>query len=148
AGAERVILGTAAINDLDLLDTVMGSHRDRVMVSIDTRGGKVATAGWQETTSLDAPEVITRLQHRGVRRFVYTNADRDGLLEGPDMDEVRRISDAVRGSWIFSGGIGTVEHLRQLAAARLVNLSGAITGKAIYENKFTIAEGQAALQGK
>ncbi|MCK9251064.1 MAG: 1-(5-phosphoribosyl)-5-[(5-phosphoribosylamino)methylideneamino]imidazole-4-carboxamide isomerase [Solirubrobacteraceae bacterium] len=148
AGAERVILGTAAINDLDLLDTVMGSHRDRVMVSIDTRGGKVATAGWQETTSLDAPEVITRLQHRGVRRFVYTNADRDGLLEGPDMDEVRRIADAVRGSWIFSGGIGTVEHLRQLHAARLVNLSGAITGKAIYENKFTIAEGQAALQGK
>jgi phosphoribosylformimino-5-aminoimidazole carboxamide ribotide isomerase len=146
AGAERVILGTAAINDQDFLDSVLGSHRDRVMVSIDTRGGKVATKGWLETTSIDAPEAITRLQHRGVRRFVYTNADRDGLLQGPDLEEVRRIADAVRGRWIYSGGIGDVEHLRQLAALRLVNLGGVITGKALYENRLTIAEGQAALQ--
>ncbi len=146
AGAERVILGTAAINDQDFLDSVLGSHRDRVMVSIDTRGGKVATKGWLETTAIDAPEAITRLQHRGVRRFVYTNADRDGLLQGPDLDEVRRIAEAVRGRWIYSGGIGDVEHLRQLAALRLVNLGGVITGKALYENRLTIAEGQAALQ--
>lgn len=148
AGAERVILGTAAIKDPDFLDTVLGSHRDRVMVSIDTRGGKVATQGWLETTSLDAPEAITRLQQRGVRRFVYTNADRDGMENGPDMDEVRRIAAAVRGSWIFSGGIGTVEHLRELAEARLVNLGGVITGKALYEHRFTIAEGHAALQAR
>jgi phosphoribosylformimino-5-aminoimidazole carboxamide ribotide isomerase len=146
AGAERVILGTAAITDLDFLDSVLGTHRDRVMVSIDTRGGKVATKGWVETTSIDAPEAIARLQHRGVRRFVYTNADRDGLLEGPDLDEVRRIAEAVRGRWIYSGGIGDIEHLRQLAAMRLVNLGGVITGKALYENRFAVADGQAALQ--
>jgi phosphoribosylformimino-5-aminoimidazole carboxamide ribotide isomerase len=148
AGAERVILGTAAINDPDFLDSVLGSHRDRVMVAIDTRGGKVATKGWLETTAIDGPEAIKRLQHRGVRRFIYTNADRDGLLQGPDMDEVRRISEAVRGSWIYSGGIGTVEHLEALAAARLVNLGGVITGKALYENRFTVSEGQSALQAR
>jgi phosphoribosylformimino-5-aminoimidazole carboxamide ribotide isomerase len=146
AGAERVILGTAAITDPDFLDSVLGSHRDRVIVSVDTRGGKVATKGWLETTTIDGPEAIKRLQQRGVRRFVYTNADRDGLEQGPDMDEVRRISQAVRGSWIFSGGIGTTEHLQQLADARLVNLGGVITGKALYEKRFTIAEGHAALQ--
>lgn len=146
AGAERVILGTAAIDDTDFLDSVLGTHRDRLMVAIDTRGGKVATKGWQTTTSVDAADAITRLQHRGVRRFVYTNADRDGLLEGPDLDEVRRIADAVRGRWIYSGGIGNVEHLRQLAQLRLVNLGGVITGKALYEKRMTIAEGQAALQ--
>jgi phosphoribosylformimino-5-aminoimidazole carboxamide ribotide isomerase len=148
AGAERVILGTAAITDPDFLDSVLGSHRDRVMVSIDTRGGKVATKGWLETTEIDGAEAIIRLQQRGVRRFVYTNADRDGLETGPDMDEVRRISQAVRGSWIFSGGIGTVEHLRELSQARLVNLGGIITGKALYEKRFTIAEGHAALQDR
>jgi phosphoribosylformimino-5-aminoimidazole carboxamide ribotide isomerase len=148
AGAERVILGTAAITDPDFLDSVLGSHRDRVMVSVDTRGGKVATKGWLETTEIDGAEAITRLQQRGVRRFVYTNADRDGLEEGPDMDEVRRISQAVRGSWIFSGGIGTADHLRELAQARLVNLGGVITGKALYEKRFTIAEGHAALQDR
>jgi phosphoribosylformimino-5-aminoimidazole carboxamide ribotide isomerase len=148
AGAERVILGTAAITDPDFLDSVLGSHRDRVMVSVDTRGGKVATKGWLETTEIDGAEAITRLQQRGVRRFVYTNADRDGLEEGPDMDEVRRISQAVRGSWIFSGGIGTAGHLRELAQARLVNLGGVITGKALYEKRFTIAEGHAALQDR
>jgi phosphoribosylformimino-5-aminoimidazole carboxamide ribotide isomerase len=148
AGAERVILGTAAITDPDFLDSVLGSHRDRVMVSIDTRGGKVATKGWLETTEIDAAEAINRQQQRGVRRVVYTTADRDGLETGPDMDEVRRISQAVRGSWIFSGGIGTVEHLRELSQARLVNLGGIITGKALYEKRFTIAEGHAAQQDR
>lgn len=148
AGAERVILGTAAITNPDFLDSVLGMHRDRVMVSVDTRGGKVATKGWLETTEIDGTEAIVRLQQRGVRRFVYTNADRDGLEQGPDMEEVRRISQAVRGSWIFSGGIGTAAHLRELAQARLVNLGGVITGKALYEKRFTIAEGHAALQDR
>lgn len=148
AGAERVILGTAAITNPDFLDSVLGMHRDRVMVSVDTRGGKVATKGWLETTEIDGAEAIVRLQQRGVRRFVYTNADRDGLEQGPDMEEVRRISQAVRGSWIFSGGIGTAAHLRELAQARLVNLGGVITGKALYEKRFTIAEGHAALQDR
>lgn len=146
AGAERVILGTAALRDLDFLDTALGAHRDRVMVGIDTRGGKVTIAGWQETTEVDAPAAIERLQHRGVRRFVYTNADRDGLLEGPDLDEVRRIAEAVRGRWIYSGGISSAEDLRRLARLRLVNLGGVITGKALYEQRLTVAEGQSALQ--
>lgn len=145
-GAERVILGTAAINDLDFLDTVMGSHRNRTIVGIDTKGGMVATSGWQETTTLTAVEVITRLQNRGVSRFVYTDVDHDGMLDGPDIENVKKLAAAVRGRWIYSGGIGTLEHLRQLRALRLVNLSGVITGKALYEKRFSVSDGQAALQ--
>ncbi len=146
AGAERVILGTAAFTDVDFLDDVLGAYRERIIVSIDTRGGMISTSGWQETTQMPAESVIERLQNRGVRSFVYTNVDKDGLQEGPDLEEVKRIAAAVRGRFIYSGGIGTLEHLRGLAALRQVNLGGVIVGKALYERHFTIAEGQAALE--
>ena len=146
AGAERVILGTAAFTDIDFLDDVMGAFRERVIVSVDTRGGHVSTSGWQQTTQMPADSVIDRLQHRGVRSFVYTNVDRDGMLEGPDLDEVRRIAGVVRGRFLYSGGIGRREHLEGLARLRQVNLSGVIVGKALYEGRFTVEEAQRALQ--
>jgi phosphoribosylformimino-5-aminoimidazole carboxamide ribotide isomerase len=146
AGAERVILGTAAFNDIDFLDDVLGGYRERVIVSVDTRGGNVSTSGWQETTQMPAEAVIERLQNRGVRSFVYTNVDRDGMLEGPDLDEVRRIAAVVRGRWLYSGGIGQLDDLVALAALRQVNLGGVIVGKALYEGRFTIRDAQTALR--
>ena len=145
AGAERVILGTAAYTDIDFLDDVLGAFRERVIVSVDTRGGHVSTSGWQETTQMPAEAVIERLQNRGVRSFVYTNVDRDGMLEGPDLEEVKRIAAVVRGRFLYSGGIGQLEDLTGLAALRQVNLGGVIVGKALYEGRFTIREGQKAL---
>jgi phosphoribosylformimino-5-aminoimidazole carboxamide ribotide isomerase len=147
AGAERVILGTAAFTDIDFLDDVLAAFRERIIVSVDTRGGNVSTSGWQQTTQLPAESVIESLQHRGVRSFVYTNVDRDGMLQGPDLEEVRRIAGVVRGRFLYSGGIGTADDLRALAALRQVNLGGVIVGKALYEGRFTIDEGQRALQG-
>ena len=147
-GVERVILGTAALRDVDFLDDVLGAYRERVIVSIDTRGGHVSVSGWQETTTLPAEGVIESLQHRGVRSFVYSNVDRDGMLGGVDLDEVRRIANVVRGRFIYSGGIGTLDDLRALAGLRQVNLGGVIVGKALYEGRFTVAEGHAALQGR
>ena len=146
AGAERVILGTAAFTDIDFLDDVLGAFRERVIVSVDTRHGNISTSGWQQTTQMPADGVIDRLQHRGVRSFVYTNVDRDGMLQGPDLDEVRRIAGVVRGRFLYSGGIGSIEDLRGLAALRQVNLGGVIVGKALYEGRFTVDEAQRALQ--
>jgi len=146
AGAERVILGTAAYTDIDFLDDVLGAFRERVIVSVDTRGGNVSTSGWQETTQMPAEAVIERLQNRGVRSFVYTNVDRDGMLEGVDLDEVKRIAAVVRGRFLYSGGIGSLDDLIGLAGLRQVNLGGVIVGKALYEGKFTVREGQAALE--
>ena len=146
AGAERVILGTAAYNDIDFLDDVLGAFRDRLVVSVDTRGGNISTSGWTETTQMPADAVIGRLQQRGVRSFVYTNVDKDGMLEGPDLDEVKRIASVVRGRWLYSGGIGKLDDLKALAALRQVNLGGVIVGKALYERRFTIREAQRALE--
>lgn len=145
AGAHRVILGTAAFRDVDFLDEAVGEFGPKVIVSVDVRGGNVATAGWTETTDMPATAAITALQDRGVKAFVYTDADKDGLLEGPDLDQVRALSAAVRGRWVYSGGIGTLDHLRALRDLRLLNLAGVISGKALYEGAFTVAEGVEAL---
>ena len=147
AGVERVILGTAAFTDIDFLDDVLGAFRERVIVSVDTRGGNVSTSGWQTTTQMPAESVIERLQNRGVRSFVYTNVDRDGMLEGPDIDDVRRIAGVVRGRFLYSGGIGSLADLEALTALRQVNLGGVIVGKALYEGRFTVREAQRALGG-
>jgi len=145
AGARRVLLGTAAINDMAFLDEVVAAHGEHVVVSIDTRGGFVSTSGWTETSEVPAEQVIERLQARGVETFVFTDVDRDGMLEGPDLDGVRQLATVVRGRLLCSGGIATREDLVALAALRQPNLAGVIVGKALYERRFTVAEGQAAL---
>ncbi len=147
AGAERVVLGTAAYTNLDFLDDVLAEHGERAVIAVDTRGGRVATAGWTQTTELPADAVIASLQARGARRFAYTNVDRDGRLEGLDAEEVRRVATAVRGQFLYSGGIGSLDDLRALVALRQVNLAGVIVGKALYEGRFTVAEAQAVLDG-
>jgi phosphoribosylformimino-5-aminoimidazole carboxamide ribotide isomerase len=145
AGAERAVVGTAAFRDVDFLDDILRAFGPRVVVSVDVRGGMISTSGWTKTTQMPAPDAIRRLSDRGVRSFVYTNVDRDGLLEGPDTDEVCRVATVVRGRFLYSGGIGSLDHLRALAALRQVNLAGVVVGKALYEGRFTVSEGQAAL---
>ena len=142
-----MIVGTAAFRDIDFLDGILEAFGARIVVSVDFRGGQVTTAGWTQTTQMPVIDAIRRLQDRGVRSFVCTDVDRDGMLDGPDLDRVREISQAVRGRWLYSGGIGDTEHLRALARLRQVNLAGVIAGKSLYEKKITVAEGQAALDG-
>jgi phosphoribosylformimino-5-aminoimidazole carboxamide ribotide isomerase len=146
AGAARVILGTAAYEDVDLLDTAVAEFRDRVVVSVDARDGKLAGAGWTDQTDIPVEAVIESMTARGVRRFVYSSIERDGMLTGPDLEGARRVADAVRGSYVYSGGVGSLEDLKALAALRQVNLAGVIVGKALYERRFAVAEGQAALE--
>jgi phosphoribosylformimino-5-aminoimidazole carboxamide ribotide isomerase len=148
AGAERAIVGTAAFSDIDFLDDIVAAFGSRVVVSVDVRNGLIATAGWTRTTQMPADDAIRRLTARGVRSFVYTDVTRDGKLEGPDLEGVRHVAQVVRGRFLYSGGIGSLEHLRALAALRQVNLAGVIAGKALYEKRFTVAEGQAALDGR
>jgi len=148
AGAARVILGTAAFTDPDLLYDALDAHGpERVLVSVDVRGGHVSTAGWTETTTLQPEAVLERLQAQGVSELVYTNVDRDGMLEGPDLEEVRRVVQAVRGRIVYSGGIGKLADLAGLASLREASLAGVIVGKALYEERFTVGEAQAALAG-
>jgi phosphoribosylformimino-5-aminoimidazole carboxamide ribotide isomerase len=145
AGASRVVLGTAAYSDVEFLEEVVETWGVRTVVAIDVRGGHVSVSGWEKTTQMLPADVIERMQRYGVRQFVYTNVDRDGMLEGPDPDEVRRIADVIRGRFIYSGGISSLADLIALRELRLVNLAGVISGKALYEHRFEVAQGVAAL---
>ncbi len=145
AGAARVVLGTAAYSDLDFLDGALADHGDRVVVSVDARGSRLAAAGWTEQTDIPATSVIERLGARGVRRFVYSSIERDGMLCGPDLEAVGDVAAAVRGSFVYSGGVSSLADLAALAALRQVNLAGVIVGKALYEEHFDVGEAQAAL---
>ena len=147
AGAERAVVGTAAFRDIDFLDDIVSSFGARIVVAVDVKDGMIATEGWTQTTSLPVVDAIQRLTSRGVRSFVYTDVSRDGKLTGVDLDGVCNVADAVRGRFLYSGGIGSLDDLRALSKLRQVNLAGVIAGKSLYEKKFTIAEGQAALDG-
>jgi phosphoribosylformimino-5-aminoimidazole carboxamide ribotide isomerase len=142
-----VVVGTAAYSDVDFVEELLERWEPRLVIAVDVREGHVSVAGWTRATQMLPEDVIVRLQRRGVKQFMYTNVDRDGTLEGPDLDEVRRISATVRGRFLYSGGISGVDDLRALAALRLVNLAGVVSGKALYEGRFTVAEGLAALSG-
>jgi phosphoribosylformimino-5-aminoimidazole carboxamide ribotide isomerase len=145
AGAERVVVGTAAYTNVEFVDELVATWDKRVVVAVDVRGGHVSVAGWTKATQALPEDIITRLQRRGVNQFMYTNVDRDGTLEGPDLNEVKRISDTVRGRFLYSGGIAALEDLTALRSLRLVNLAGVVSGKALYEHKFSVEDGLAAL---
>jgi phosphoribosylformimino-5-aminoimidazole carboxamide ribotide isomerase len=154
AGAARVILGTVAFTEPDVLAAILAAHGpERILVGVDVRGGCVATHGWLHSTDVPARDAFTALRERGVRHFVFTNIDHDGMLDGANREEVtwvaREAGAAREGSVIVSGGIGTREDLEALAALRreleLEALEGVIVGTALYERRFTVAEASAAL---
>jgi phosphoribosylformimino-5-aminoimidazole carboxamide ribotide isomerase len=145
SGVERIVLGTAAVRDPDMAEAIASAHGARVVVSVDSRSGKVAAEGWTEASDLGTAEVISALSDRGVSRFVYTPVDVDGLMEGPDLDSLREAAGATDGELIYSGGIGTLDDLRSVADLELDNVGGVIVGRALYEHRFTVAEAQATI---
>ena len=146
AGAAQVVIGTAAFTDAVVLERLLADASDLVAVAIDVRDGRVATSGWIERTDLGAPGAVASLAKRGVRRFVYTSVDVDGTLGGPALDALAEAVEAEPSAeFLYSGGIGSLDDLRALAALGLDQLSGVIVGKALYERRFTIEEAVAVL---
>lgn len=145
AGAARVVLGTAALRDVDLLDAAVAELGDRVVVSLDARDGKLAAAGWVQQTDIPLESVIAHLGARGVRRYVYSSIERDGMMGGPDLEGACRVAEAVRGKFIYSGGVASLDDLQSLLELRQVNLEGVIVGKAIYEGRLEVGAAQAVL---
>lgn len=145
SGARRVVLGTAAHSDPEMLAGLVAEHGERIVVSVDERGGEVAVSGWTERTGTTAATLLAALTERGVSRFVYTPVEVDGTLEGPGLEDVRAASLATDAELIYSGGVGSLDDLAALASLGLPNLGGVIVGRALYEGRFTVAEARAAL---
>jgi phosphoribosylformimino-5-aminoimidazole carboxamide ribotide isomerase len=128
-GVERVILGTSAVKNPALVERVCEKFSESIIVSIDTRGGLVATHGWREQTELGAVEFARSMIDLGVRRFIYTDISRDGTLTEPNFTAVSELVNAIRLPVIAAGGIATLDHLSMLAR---LGVEGAIVGRALY----------------
>ncbi len=147
AGVARVVLGTAALEDPDLVRRLAAEHP--VAVGLDARGSEVAVRGWLEGSGADVLDLAVAFQDAGVAALVVTEISRDGTLEGPDVDGLSRVLAATTVPVIASGGIGSLADVAALAALQSGGrtLEGAITGRAVYEGAFTVADAVVASRG-
>ncbi|MCC6679649.1 MAG: 1-(5-phosphoribosyl)-5-[(5-phosphoribosylamino)methylideneamino]imidazole-4-carboxamide isomerase [Phycisphaeraceae bacterium] len=144
-GVERVILGTAALRNWAWFEKLVQhkAYQRKLVLGLDARGGKVATDGWEKTSDVTALEIARRVSDWPLAAIVYTDIAVDGMLSGPNVAATRELAQATRVPIIASGGVGTLDHLRAL---RMLPIQGAIVGKALYENAFTIHEALAAFE--
>ncbi len=147
-GATRVVLGTAAVREADIVaEAVKRFGADRVAVGVDAREGRVAVAGWQEATEISAPDLAKRMAGLGVARIVYTDIGRDGTLAGANVEATAALAQESGLRVIASGGVAGLADIRALAARQSDGIEGAIIGQALYTGAIALGEAIAAGRG-
>jgi phosphoribosylformimino-5-aminoimidazole carboxamide ribotide isomerase len=144
-GVNRVIIGSVAVNNFELLKEMVNLYGNKIIVSIDAKNGMVATHGWQEISTINALDLCLKLESIGVETIVYTDISKDGMLMGPNFDDYKRLLNHTNLKIIASGGISSLNDLIKLNE---MNLHGAIIGKALYENRFSLKEAIECLQNE
>lgn len=141
-GVNRVILGTVAVRDPQLVAEAVRRYGEQIIVGIDAKDGQVAVQGWAETTELTASELALRMKDVGVQRIIFTDISRDGMLQGPNIESTVQLAQVSQLKIIASGGVSRLEDLQKLQAEARngVSIEGAIIGKALYSGAFTLAE--------
>ncbi|MEX0591085.1 MAG: 1-(5-phosphoribosyl)-5-[(5-phosphoribosylamino)methylideneamino]imidazole-4-carboxamide isomerase [Xanthobacteraceae bacterium] len=134
-GIKRVIIATAAVRDPEFVKQVARKFPGQVAVGIDARGGKVALSGWAEETQLEALEVARLFEDAGVAAIIYTDVERDGMLQGLNLDATIALADAIRIPVIASGGLASLDDVSKLLEPRAKKLAGAIAGRALYDGR-------------
>ncbi|MED1915723.1 1-(5-phosphoribosyl)-5-[(5-phosphoribosylamino)methylideneamino]imidazole-4-carboxamide isomerase [Brevibacillus sp. DP1.3A] len=148
AGVARVIVGTAAIEDEPFTKRILQSYGDKIAIGLDCRNGLVATRGWLTTTDVQATELAKRLVTYGAETFIYTDIARDGTMTGPNVEEIAALAMATGKSVIASGGVSQLDDLLTLATHASNGVSGAIVGKALYTDAFTLKEALQRMEGR
>ncbi|MEV6967456.1 bifunctional 1-(5-phosphoribosyl)-5-((5-phosphoribosylamino)methylideneamino)imidazole-4-carboxamide isomerase/phosphoribosylanthranilate isomerase PriA [Hamadaea sp. NPDC051192] len=144
-GAARVNIGTAALEDPEWCDRVVGEYADRVAIGLDVRGRTLSARGWTRDGG-DLFDVLARLERAGCARYVVTDVHRDGTMTGPNLQLLRDVCGATDKPVVASGGVSTLDDLRALATLEKEGVEGVIAGKALYAGAFTVAEALAALE--
>lgn len=148
SGVARVVVGTAAVEKPELVDDMCAMHPGKIAVGLDARGRAVAVRGWQESPGADLVELARRFDAAGATALVVTEIGRDGMLEGPDVDQLTAVLAATGLPLIASGGVASLTDLTRLRDLRVDgrSLAGAIVGTALYQGRFTLEEALAAVQ--
>ncbi|MEV0714870.1 bifunctional 1-(5-phosphoribosyl)-5-((5-phosphoribosylamino)methylideneamino)imidazole-4-carboxamide isomerase/phosphoribosylanthranilate isomerase PriA [Asanoa sp. NPDC050611] len=143
-GAARINIGTAALEDPEWCDRVVGEYGDRVAIGLDVRGRTLSARGWTRDGG-DLYEVLERLDKAGAARYVVTDITKDGMMRGPNLDLLREVCARTPAPVIASGGVSTLDDLRALATLESAGVEGVIAGKALYAGAFTVREALAVL---
>jgi phosphoribosylformimino-5-aminoimidazole carboxamide ribotide isomerase len=134
-GITRVIIGTAAVRDPELVKAAARKFPSRVAVGLDARDGKVAVEGWAETSQVTVLEIAQRFEDAGVAAIIFTDIARDGLLKGLNLDATIALADAISIPVVASGGLASIEDVKAMLAPRAKRLAGAIAGRALYDGR-------------
>jgi phosphoribosylformimino-5-aminoimidazole carboxamide ribotide isomerase len=140
AGVARIVLGTIAVESPDLLRELVSRFAEKICVGIDARNGQVATRGWQTETQIKAADLARSVVDCGVRRIVYTDIARDGMLTGPNIEQTVSVARAANVNVTASGGVSSLDDIRRLRDAGEPLLDSVIVGKALYEQKFKLED--------
>ncbi|AFY87385.1 1-(5-phosphoribosyl)-5-[(5-phosphoribosylamino)methylideneamino]imidazole-4-carboxamide isomerase [Chroococcidiopsis thermalis] len=148
-GVQRVILGTVAVEQPQLVASLCQEFPGRIVVGIDARNGKVATRGWLETSEVLAADLAQQMQQLGAAAIIYTDIHRDGTLAGPNLDALRELATSLSIPVIASGGVSSVTDLLSLLALEPLGVTGAIVGRALYTGDISLTQAiQAVGQGR
>ncbi len=139
-GVERAIIGTAAVENPDLVMELCAKYPGRIAVGIDARNGKVATKGWLETSAVLATDLAKQMATQGVAAIIYTDIHRDGTMAGPNLEALRELAATIEIPVIASGGVSSLADLVNLVALEGIGVTGAIVGRAIYTGDINLAE--------
>lgn len=143
-GLSRIILGTAALKDPDLVKLAARSYPGKIAIGIDARDGFVATEGWAETSLTSAETLAKSFEDIGISAIIYTDIRRDGAMKGPNIDAISTLNEAISIPVIASGGVSNLDDLKALKS-RIPDLDGVITGRALYDKAFTISDAKSAI---
>jgi phosphoribosylformimino-5-aminoimidazole carboxamide ribotide isomerase len=139
-GVDRVIVGTVAVEQPELIQQLCQEFPGRIVVGIDARNGKVATRGWLETSEIEATELAQRMARLGAVAIIYTDIHRDGTLSGPNLEALRELATGIKIPVIASGGVSSLTDVLNLLALEPLGVTGAIVGRAIYTGDVNLAE--------
>ncbi|MBI5207780.1 MAG: 1-(5-phosphoribosyl)-5-[(5-phosphoribosylamino)methylideneamino]imidazole-4-carboxamide isomerase [Candidatus Firestonebacteria bacterium] len=139
-GINRVVLGTSAYKNLDIVKKAVSKYQSRIVVGVDASDGKIAINGWKEVTDLNAEEFIIKLQNVKLCTIIYTDISRDGMLKGPNIKAIKKIAKKTKISVIASGGISSLEDIKNIKELEKYGVAGVIIGKALYTGAFELEE--------
>ena len=147
-GVDRIVLGTAAHTNTDLVRALCETFPGKIAVGIDARGGYVAVQGWQEITEKSAMSLARELEESGVSHIIYTDIERDGAMTGPNLDSTSTLAEAIGVPVVLSGGMHTQEDVARVAGLEKKGIKGVILGRSLYEGTIDLAEAIKEFQGE
>ena len=140
SGVDKVIIGTAAVENKDLLKTACEKFKNKIAISLDVKDGFIFLSGWKKKTNILAVDFLKEIQNFGVSRIIYTDINKDGTKEGPNIKDTIELSNKVKIPFIISGGISSIEDIKKIKSLNNPNIEGVVVGKSIYDGDIKISD--------